>query len=95
MVKKEVSKDNSSGTVGVILGILGLVSITVFPLASIILGVVGLVFSVKQKKAHANKWSKAGIILNILSIVLSIIFMLMFILVLSQFAANPELLIGQ
>ena len=62
--------DNSSGIAAVILGITGIVFSS---LGGIILGITGLVFALKQKKSAPNKWSAAGLILNIISIILGII----------------------
>ena len=74
MIKKEVSKtttgENGAGIVGVVFGILSVVSLSV---GGIVLGIIGLIFSFKQKKAAANKWSKAGIILNIIGIILGVL----------------------
>ncbi|MCH7568534.1 MAG: hypothetical protein IIA87_03860 [Nanoarchaeota archaeon] len=76
MVKKEVVKksvavqENSLGVAGVVFGILSVLSLSV---GGIIMGIVGLVFSLKQSKLNKNKWSKAGIVLNIVGIILGII----------------------
>ena len=70
MVKKgdgDLRKDNAFGITGVVLGIISLVNL------SVVIGIIGLLFSMKQKKVNRNKWSKAGMILNILGIVLGII----------------------
>ena len=70
VVKRSVSGDNSSGIVGVVFGILSLLTLSV---PGVVMGIVGLLFSLKQNKVMKNKWSKAGIILNILGIILGII----------------------
>lgn len=69
-VKVHSGNDNSFGIAGVVLGIFSLASLS-FP--GIILAIVGLVFSMKQKNIHENKWSKAGMILNILGIIFTVI----------------------
>ena len=81
MDKKEVraSKDNSFGIAGVVLGIISVLFLS----NGIITGIIGLVFSLKQKKLNANKWSKAGIILNVIGIILGIA-MLIFLFKFSQ-----------
>jgi len=62
--------DNSFGIASVILGILSIVLASV---PGIIFGIIGLFFASKQKKIHANKWSKAGFILAIIGIILSVV----------------------
>lgn len=84
-MKKEEG-DNSFGIASVVLGILSIV----FSSASgIILGIVGLIFSLKQKKRMKNSWSKAGFILNIIGIILGII-----ILIYAAYAIanNPDII---
>ena len=77
MVKKGVVKtDNSFGVSGVVLGILSISSIS---LLGVLLGVVGLIFSLKQNKKGKNKWSKAGIILNIIGIVLGVLSLILIV----------------
>ena len=75
-MKEVTSKaDNSCGVVSVVLGIIG---IFLSSLGGAILGLVGLVFGIKQKKyTPQNKWAIAGIILNIISIVLGILFFIL------------------
>lgn len=68
-MKKEMS-DNSSGVVGVVFGILSLFSLGI---GGMVLGVVGLLFSIKQKKIEANKWSTWGFGLSVAGIVLGAI----------------------
>ena len=74
MEKKEemekASKDNSFGIAGVIFGILSILSLSV---GGIIMGIIGLLFSLKQNKVMKNQWSKVGVILNILGIIIGII----------------------
>lgn len=75
MIRKEVSEkpttgDNSFGIVGVVFGILSILSLSI---GGVIMGIIGLIFSLKQKKVAANKWSKAGIILNIIGIIVGVI----------------------
>jgi Na+-driven multidrug efflux pump len=72
VIKKgdKISGDNSSGVVGVILGIL---SIILLSGTGIFLGVIGLIFSMKQNKVNRNKWTRAGITLNVIGIILGII----------------------
>ncbi|MEK6927685.1 MAG: hypothetical protein AABX11_04600 [Nanoarchaeota archaeon] len=85
MAKDGDSKDNSMGITGVILGI---TSIVFSGVSGIILGIVGLIFALKQKKYSPNKWSKAGVVLNIIGIIVSII---VFILVYYSMAYNPAI----
>ena len=68
MIKRE--DDNSKGITGVVLGILSIFNLSFI---GVLMGIVGLVFSIKQHKTNKNSWSKAGIILNIIGIVIGII----------------------
>ena len=86
MKKEEKSMDNSFGTASVILGIL---SITLSSLMGITLGIIGLVFSIKQKKKMENKWSDAGKILNIIGVILGVI---VFTLALVYLLKSPDFL---
>lgn len=80
------SHDNSCGTASVILGILSLVSAS--PIA-ILLGIIGLIFGVKQKRKQQNRWSTWGITLNIIGIIIGII---MIIVAVRIIASDPSLL---
>ncbi len=71
MIDKEIMHhDNSSGVVGVIFGIMSILS----GAPGILLGLIGFFFSLNQKKKASNKWSKWGLILNIVGFVLGIAF---------------------
>ena len=77
MAKKssDKSENNSYGLASVILGILSIVfalSVLFGSIAGLILGIIGLFFSIKQNKISKNKWSSAGMILSILGIALNI-----------------------
>ena len=90
MVKKEVGKgsamDNSSGVAGVVLGIMSLIS---FSLISIPLGIIGLIFSLKQKKIDNNKWARYGKVINIIGIIIGIVVVILAIVIVKN---NPEFL---
>ena len=88
MKKEEIQKsqDNSFGTASVVLGIIGL---TISSLPGAILGFIGLIFGMKQKNMMKNSWSKAGIILNIISIIIGIA---LFIYALISILENPDFL---
>lgn len=79
--------DNSFGVAGVVLGILSIIFISINGLG-IVIAIVGLVFSNIQRRKMANKWSKAGIILNIIGIVLGIILIIGLIYILKN---NPQI----
>ncbi|NCO11486.1 hypothetical protein CO038_00090 [Candidatus Pacearchaeota archaeon CG_4_9_14_0_2_um_filter_39_13] len=89
-MKKEAG-DNSFGVASVVLGILSILSLSVL---GIILGAVGLVFSLKQKKVDKNKWSKAGMILNLIGIVLGILVIIFFFNYASSYLAQIQNLQG-
>ena len=96
MTKREV--DNSFGIVGVILGLLSIIFIPVslgffgMPVITLILGVVGLVFSLKQKKISKNGWAKVGVRLNLIGIVLSLAILIAGILLVRFLVNNPEVM---
>ncbi len=75
MVKREEMKsmNNDFGVVAVVLGVLSIIFTSI---NGIILGLVGLGFTFKQIKVMKNKWSKAGLILNVIGIVLGVIVMI-------------------
>ncbi|MDO8509428.1 MAG: hypothetical protein Q7S27_07140 [Nanoarchaeota archaeon] len=72
MSKEEVRTGNNEfGVASLILGLLSLILFfTIVP--SIILGILGIIFGLIQKKRHNTKWALAGIILSILGIILSV-----------------------
>lgn len=75
-MKKEEMRDNSFGIVGVVFGILSVLSISA---VGVVLGAVGLVFSIVQNKRFKEKWGRAGIILNVIGIVLGIVAIILYI----------------
>jgi len=96
MVKKEVShslpkNDNSFGVTGVVLGIFSILSVG---LGGILIGIIGLVFSLIQRKKYKNKWSTAGIVLNVVGIVLGILVVIAFVTFAADFMAELEALQG-
>ena len=70
MAKEESMKDNSFGVVSVVFGIF---SVLIGSLGSVVLGLIGLLFGIKQRRIHRNKWSKWGINLSLIGIVVGII----------------------
>jgi hypothetical protein len=73
------------GVIGFIFGVLSMVFSLNFPLGGIIVGIIGVIFSTKQKKINKTKFAKAGLILSIIGVILSIIAVLAFIYAFSQF----------
>lgn len=88
MKKGEIKSntDNSFGVASVVLGIVGLVSVSI---SAIILGIIGVIFAQKQRKILKNKWANTGLIINIISIILGAI---TFIISFTAIIKNPELL---
>ena len=76
MAKEETERQTSNNNCGIVSVILGILSIIFALNNGIILGIIGLIFGFQQKKKGKNKWSKAGIILNIIGIILSILILL-------------------
>lgn len=70
MIDKEIKHhDNSAGVVGIVFGIMSIMS----GVPGMLLGLIGFFFSLNQHKKAKNKWSKWGIGLNIVGFVLGII----------------------
>ena len=76
---KKGDKKSDSEAFGIIGLTLGILSIIFMGNNGIIIGIIGLVFSMKQQKHNPTKLGKAGIILNIIGIVLAIVFVIIFI----------------
>lgn len=76
MMDKKGDNLNSFGIAAVILGILSIVSTLGQIAPGVLLGIVGIVFAIKQKRVSKNSWSKAGLILSILGIILNIVALL-------------------
>ena len=88
-MKKEETKISSDNSFGVASVVLGVIALTLSSLPGAILGVVGLIFGIKQKNKAKNSWSKAGIALNILSIIFGMAF---FIFAVYSLLNNPNFL---
>ena len=78
MAKEVKGGDNSYGVVAFVFGILSILlapclDVFIFygPLVGIILGILGIIFSLKQRKIGKNKWSKWALWLSIIGILLS------------------------
>jgi Na+/H+ antiporter NhaD/arsenite permease-like protein len=73
----KIEGDNSFGLASVILGIvsLGFIFLTFFaflaPLVGLSFAIIAFIFARKQNQLSANKWSKAGKIISIVSIILN------------------------
>ena len=85
-MKKEAVIDNSFGVSSVILGIM---AITFSSVHALIFSIIGLVFAQKQKKLMKNKWSKYGLVLNIIGLILGI---LSIIILVYQILNDPTIL---
>ena len=81
------SDGNSLGLASGVLGIVGIVVSLISPLA-IILGIISLVFGIKQNKVSKNGWSKTGITLSIITIILSLISIVVVIYLYQKGALN-------
>ncbi|SRR3989344_217829 len=90
MKKEGLTTDNSFGVASVTLGVTG-IALAFFsnPLVGLVLGIVGLVFSKKQKMLGENVWSRRGKILGIISIILGIVLFIISIIIAFYFAQNP------
>lgn len=73
MQKEEVN--NSANNFGLASVILGIISVTLFftIFIPLVLGILGLIFGLTQRKISKNKWSLWGIILSALGIILGLL----------------------
>src|SRR3989344_6951687 len=79
--------DNSFGTASVVLGILSITfacGVLLGSPAGLGLGIVSLIFALKQRKSSKNSWSSWGLGLSLVGIILSIIFLIMLAQMLSE-----------
>jgi hypothetical protein len=86
------AKSTSYGIASMVLGILSLVFSVIFPLA-ILLGILAIVFGIKQKRIKGNGFATTGLITGVVGILLSI-FVVVAIILLAKLAyyGNPELI---
>ena len=90
MKKEGLTTDNSFGVASVVLGIVGIVlSFLGNPLTGVALGIVGMIFSKKQKKHFENIWSRRGKILGIASLILGIVLFVVSAIAAYYFTQNP------
>jgi len=78
-MKKSVSKKSNNEAFGIIGLTLGIISIIFMGNNGILVGIVGLVFSMIQQRKYPTKIGRAGVILNIIGIILAIVFVIVFI----------------
>jgi predicted PurR-regulated permease PerM len=101
MAKEEKIRDNDSGVVSLIFGILSIVSVlfTTFaifaPLACLIFAILGLIFGIVQNKKSKNKWATAGIVLSAIGLISNIIIAIFVFKVLTNFAIQVQQQIQQ
>lgn len=81
MAKEDVliSSENSYGLVAFIFGVFSILlapalDLFIFygPVAGTILGILGIIFSVKQRSVSKNKWSVWGLWLSIVGVVINV-----------------------
>jgi heme/copper-type cytochrome/quinol oxidase subunit 2 len=87
------SSSNSAGIVSVIFGILSLVVISIFGLATIsgiILGVIGLIFGIIQRKHSNNKWANWGIGISIIGIIINVLILIWLAATIAEFARQVQ-----
>ena len=82
MTKKEAGKKlkKNPETNGLIGFVLGIISIIFIANNGLIVGIVGLAFSIRQQKTKPTREGKLGIILNTIGIILAIIMIIVTIL---------------
>lgn len=74
LVKNKKRKiDNSLGITSLVLGILSVLTSIFVPLIAVITGILGIVFSVKQKNNYPSGAATAGLVISIVGLVVGII----------------------
>lgn len=90
-MKRGETGSNSSGVTAVVLGVLGIAFILNFAFQAIIMGLIigitGMIFAFHQAKISSNSWSRAGKILNAISIIACIA---LAVLVVVSLIKNPS-----
>ena len=85
--------DNNFGLLAVVFGILSLVfslSMILGSFPGIIVGVIGLIFALIQRKRSKNKWAKWGMILSISGIIVGVILLVLFVSAIAEFANQMQ-----
>ena len=97
MAKQEKKKYNGDayGIAGFVLGVASIVlaisiNVTFLPLASILLGIIGLALSIKQQMSRKTGLALAGIVLSSIGIVLAVLLSWVFIGILKIMLAELE-----
>lgn len=96
MVKEREYVDNSCGTAAVVLGIISIVfpclTFLAFfaPFIGLALGITAFFFALAQRKAIANKWSRAGLILAIIGVVINVGILLIMLAIIAQIGMKYE-----
>jgi hypothetical protein len=75
-------KPNHSNGFGVASLVLGILSIILFwvPFLNIVLGILGIVFSIKQKRISSNGLATAGLVTSIIGLVFSTLVFIIWLL---------------
>ncbi len=87
MEKQVNSQNTSKGTAGFVLSLIGLI-LVFFPYVGIILSILGLIFSIKQRKINKTGLSTAGLVIGIIGIIINIIVLILTIFVIISIIPN-------
>lgn len=83
--------DNSFGIAAVILGILSItLSINFIVFGGLILGFIGLVFALIQRRNLKNKWVLWGLILSVAGIIIGLVLAALFLSAIAELAAQLQ-----
>jgi len=81
-------ENNKFGTTSMVLGIIGMFFLWV-PILNLILPIIALVYSAKQRKIEPNGMATAGLVLGIIGLVIAILFSFILVMTLiSTFVLN-------
>lgn len=81
---KKGKTGNSFGVAGLVLGILSILTSILVPLIAVITGILGIIFSVKQKNESPNGMATAGLVTSIIGLVIGIIAWIVSAILLSE-----------
>ena len=95
LMKEEASEKghggNSCGVVGVVFGIMSLIFF-LMPIFAVILAIIGLIFSFRQRKNIPNSWSTAGLWLNGVGLLIGVVWNILWVREVWNYFTSPQYL---
>jgi len=78
-------RKNRYGIAGLVLGTISIFSSLILAPVGVVCGILGVIFTKKQKRIHPNGIATAGFIISIIGLIQSIIFSIFFIFAIISF----------